>query len=154
MIKSNIEEFKIDWILKNKIAIGRPPNNNYELEVLKQKGIKNILNLCTEEEAPIPNTLLDNFEFRRYPLPDHKVKKNLDEFQLTEVIAVIEQLLKNGPVFIHCYASIERSPFICIAWLVLKEKISFLNALDHVKESHIESNPMRQHLNVLMNLNN
>ena len=65
---------------------------------------------------------------------------------------LIDKLLKNGPIFIHCYASIERSPFICIAWLVLKENIAFLNALDHVKQSHELSNPMKDHLNLLMNI--
>ena len=146
-------KFFINWILKNKLAIGKYPNNEDDLELLKKKGIKSILNLCTEEEAPIPIGLLGNFEFFRYPLPDHKVKKKLEEFEILEVIEVVEKLLKNGPIFIHCYASIERSPFVCIAWLVLKENIAFLNALDHVKQSHELSNPIKGHLNLLMNLN-
>ena len=146
-------KFFINWIIKKKLAIGKYPNNEKDLELIRKKGIKSILNLCTEEEAPIPKGLLGNFEFSRYPLPDHKVKKKLEEFEILEVIEIVDKLLKNGPIFIHCYASIERSPFICIAWLVLKENITFLNALDHVKQSHELSNPIKDHLNVLMNLN-
>ena len=152
MTDESNSKFFINWIIKNKLAIGKYPSNEEDLELIRKKGIKSILNLCTEEEAPIPNGLLENFEFFRYPLPDHKVQKKLEEFEILEVIEVVEKLLKNGPIFIHCYASVERSPFICIAWLVLKENIAFLNALDHVKQSHALSNPIKDHLNLLMNI--
>ncbi len=153
MIDMELKKYKIDWILRNKIAIGKPPLIEEHFEIIKKKGIKSIFNLCTEKEVPTPKGLLGNLDFYRYPLPDHKVKKKLEEFELTEVIRVTEKLLETGPVFIHCYAAVERSPFVCIAWLVLKEKISFLNAFDHVKESHIETNPIKQHLDLLMSLN-
>ena len=40
MIKTKIEEFKIDWIIRNKIAIGRPPNDEQDLMFIKKKGIR------------------------------------------------------------------------------------------------------------------
>ena len=42
--------------------------------------------------------------------------------------------MKEGPVFIHCYAGIERSPLICMAWLVKYKMLSPSEALQYVME--------------------
>ena len=52
MMEEKLEEFSIDWILRNKIGLGKTPSNKLHFEQIKKKGIKSILNLCTEEESP------------------------------------------------------------------------------------------------------
>ena len=143
------EKLRIDWVLVNKLGLGKPPLKENDFDLLKQKRIKTILNLCEEEEVPAKRKFHNGISFRRFPLPDHKVRKKLTKKEILEVIQILDDSMKAGPVFVHCYASIERSPFVCIAWLVLKEKVNFVNALDHVKQVHKESNPMTEHLNLL-----
>ncbi len=146
------KNYKLDWVLVNKLGLGTPPVKKEDFLYLKQNGIKTILNLCEEIESPIKKEFLNGMTFSRYTLPDHKVKKKLTKNQIFEVVDLLENFIKKGPVYVHCYASIERSPLVCIAWLTLRENVAFLNALDHLKQVHKESNPLSQHLSLLRSM--
>ena len=69
--------FKINWVLNNELAIGPAPLKKSHFKVLIDNKIKSILNLCSEEEAPINDDDKRYFTHRRYTLPDHKVNKNI-----------------------------------------------------------------------------
>ena len=53
------------------------------------------------------------------------------------------------PTFLHCYAGIERSPLVCIGWLIKIEKITFQEAFEYLKSVHPATNPLSEQLNVL-----
>lgn len=58
-----------------------------------------------------------------------------------ETYEFIEENLKNSNVLVHCQAGISRSPTIIIAYLMKKNKMTFLEALNHVFALRNEINP-------------
>ena len=150
MIKNiHSKNYKIDWVLINELAIGRAPRNNQHLEILQRKGIKSIFSLCDVKEAEPPSKMQENFVCKRLVLPDHKINRLLEISELEEAIRILEEIFNNKPVFIHCLAAIERSPLICITWLILKKGLTQKQALQYMMEIHPGTCPMTQHLKVL-----
>ena len=144
---------RINWILVNKIALGDAPLTVNDLNKLKINSIKSVLTLCSEEELKLPKVKDDkNIKFERFPLPDHKHKNLITLEQINSAIFKIEELLISGPCFIHCYAGVERSPLICIAWLIKKENITLESALRYIMGIHKGTNPLQSQLNVLKKL--
>ena len=121
--------FKLDWVLINELAVGRAPLKKSHFEYLANKKIKSILNLCNEEEAPIDESFKSVFNFKRYTLPDHKVNKEIEIFEIKEIIKIIESLKSHGAIYVHCFAGVSRSSTMVIAYLMKKNRLSFEQAL-------------------------
>ena len=138
----NEKRFKLDWVLNNELAVGPAPLKESHFEYLANKNIKSILNLCNEKEAPIDEKFKLLFNFKRFTLPDHKVNKEIEIDEIKQIINIIESLKSSGAVYIHCYAGVERSPLICMAWLISKHKLSPQRSLDYLMEVHKGSNPL------------
>ena len=126
--------FKLNWVLKQQIAIGNVPKSQEDFNKLTEFGIKSIITLCNEEEASFPEKFSSLFRFERYILPDHKSSRSPKLSQLKEVLSLIKVNLKYGPIFIHCFAAVERSPLVCMAWLVNECKLSSEQALDYLMQ--------------------
>ena len=75
MIK--LDNFKLDWVLIDKLALGKIPTNKEHLEILLKNGIKSILSLCDENESDKNIDLSIDFYHERLILPDHKYEKLL-----------------------------------------------------------------------------
>ena len=144
--------FKLDWVLINELAVGRAPLKKSHFEYLANKKIKSILNLCNEEEAPIDESFKSVFNFKRYTLPDHKVNKEIEIFEIKEIIKIIESLKSHGAIYVHCFAGVERSPLVCMAWLVSKHKLSPQRSLDYLMEVHKGSNPLPSQYKLLSHI--
>ena len=147
-----MSRFKINWILNNELAIGPAPLKESHFQKLKENNIKAILNLCSEEEAPISDDIKQLFTHKRYTLPDHKVNKNILISEIEEIISIIEKLKEKGPLYVHCQAARERSPIICMAWLIAKHKIPPQRALDYLMEVHPRTNPLPSQFKLLYSL--
>ena len=53
---------------------------------------------------------------------------------ITQAIRFIKEALNNkGNVFVHCYAGVSRSASFVIAYLMMKENLSFFQAMKFVK---------------------
>ena len=143
--------FTFSWVLVNKLAVGTPIRNESDVMLLKKRKIKSVLSLCSNEKL---TDEYKNFEHKNFELPDHNYGFCPSTSQVVQAVRNIEKLLDIGPVFVHCEASIERSPLICIAWLIIKESISYENAIQYLKEVHPKSNPHIDQLNVLKKLIN
>ncbi len=141
--------FKINWVLNNELAIGPAPLNEIDFKILKEENIKSILNLCSQEEAPIIERVKNDFCYKRYTLPDHKVNKSISILEIEQIITIIESLKEKGPLFVHCFAARERSPIICMSWLVAKHKLSPQRALDYLMEVNPRTNPLPSQLKLL-----
>ncbi len=137
-----MSSFKLDWVLNNELAIGRAPSKASHFEYLRLKNIKSILNLCSEEEAPANDEVKKIFTYRRYTLPDHKVHGEIKISDINNIISTIKEIKKNGAVFVHCLAARERSPIICMAWLISEHKLTPFRALDYLKEVNPRTNPL------------
>ena len=121
------------------------------INLLKKKKIKSIISLC---DTTNHENYYDQFIHYKYILPDHRDGVCPTFKQILDVLEIIVLALKSGPVFIHCEASKERSPLICISWLVLKESLSLEDALRYLKQVHTLTNPHFEQLEVLKNLQN
>ena len=72
--------------------------------------------MCSKAEYPDNDNLFEDFK-KQDLTPDHKIKQKINIDQIFKACQIIKDLRKIGPVYVHCYASIERSPLICMAWL-------------------------------------
>ena len=140
---------KFNWILREELAIGIAPEKEKHLFILKEKGISSILNLCHKEEVVIPKNINFDFTFIRFALPDHNYPEVISIEQINTVLEIIEELIKKGPLFIHCKAAIERSPLICMAWLIKKHNLSKLQSLNYLMNKNKGSCPTRNQLKIL-----
>ncbi len=145
--------FSFDWVLHNELAIGPAPINEDHIDKLKKKGIIAILSLCSERESRPPENIENHFQCRRIVLPDHKYERKTTLEEVNNALSILEELIDLGPVFIHCVAAIERSPMICMAWLIKKHKLSFQQSIDYLMEVHPGSNPLSSQLKILRILN-
>jgi len=135
--------------LFEELAIGPQPLCKEDLIFLRDSGIESILSVCYENEIKILEEIKEVFNHRVFSLPDHKTGKlpSLDE--VYEVIEIINQLAKIGPVYVHCFAGIERSPLVCMAYLVINHRLKPQQALDYLMQVHPGTNPLTNQLNLL-----
>tara|TARA_B100002019_G_C20788393_1_gene365497 strand:- start:50 stop:514 length:465 start_codon:yes stop_codon:yes gene_type:complete len=153
MIEKNVSNFSIDWVLINEIAIGKIPYKDEHFNLLKEEGISSILSLCSEKEFTTSKNLYSDFIHERIVLPDHKSGKvpNVEEILL--VLNKLKELKSFGPVFVHCIASMERSPMICMGWLIKEHNLNVQEALDYLMNIHPGTNPLREQIEILEKLN-
>ncbi len=141
--------FKIDWVLQNELAIGSIPKTYQHVLELKNQKIKWIFSLCDKNEVDIDFDYEDYFSCRRVVLPDHKYGKPPTIKQLNLALDNLAEIIKYGPVYIHCVAGVERSPLVCMAWLVQNYYLTPTQALDYLMDIHIGTNPLPEQLRLL-----
>ena len=117
-------KFFFDWILINKLAIGNSPTKEENLILLKQKKVRNILGLCSEKEIIWHKDLENNFCCQRIYIPDSNSQKLPSFEELITILNLLEDFINNGITFLHCYASIERSPMVCIIYMMKEYNLS------------------------------
>ena len=147
------QRFCIDWVLVDELAIGPAPRAPRHLERLADAGIQAVFSLCGQEEAPPPPDLGRRFAHQRLVLPDHRSGRLP---QVSELQAALQQLLnlhqQHGAVYVHCVAAMERSPLVCLAWLVQQHHLTPARALDYLMQVHPGTNPLPGQLALLQEL--
>ena len=141
--------FKFNWVLFNELAVSSAPSKEENLEYIFKEGIKSIFTLCSEDEIILPKNISHQFFHRRLILPDHSYKINLKIDDITKALDILEELIGKGPVLVHCYAGIERSPLICIAWLIKNKSLDINDALRYLMEVNPGTNPLPKQINLL-----
>ena len=153
ILKSNNEKkFLFNWVLTNELAIGKAPKNYIALEKLKKENIKSVISLCSEEESKLAENIQNIFDCHRIILPDHRSGRYPSLEELVKVLDVIEKLKNNGPIFVHCVAAMERSPLICMAWLIREHGLETLEALEYMMQIHKGTSPLQGQLDLLNKL--
>lgn len=142
-------KFKFNWVLNGKLAVGTCPRQEEDLIKLKENNIKSIFGLCDSSEASYPENLQVLFKSVRYVIPDHKSDKLVSSEDLLNARNTLNQLLEEGPVFIHCVAAMERSPLVCMAWLIKNKNLSITQSLDYMMAINKGTNPLPSQLKVL-----
>ena len=87
-------------------------------------------------------------------MPDHKVDKEILLSEIHEIISIIAIFSESGPVFVHCFAAVERSPLICMAWLVSQHELTPQRALDYLMDIHPRTNPLPSQFKLLYSIKN
>ena len=141
-----------DWVIKNELAVGKSPKLEKDLDFLKTKGIKSVLSLCSDEEGQIHSGIKTIFNYQQFILPDHKKDKSITSEHLEKAINNLSYLIKNKPVYVHCVASVERSPLVCMAWLLKTNYLTPIEALEYMNHTHKLTNPLPGHLATLNEL--
>lgn len=131
-----------NWVLVNKLAVGTAPRNLDDISTLRVNSIKSVLSLCSVEEVNPPKDFQLNFDCERLVLPDHTYGRLPTIEELEKTLALLKNLLQKPPVFVHCVASVERSPLVCLAWLVKYERLSPEYALQYLMDIHPTTNPL------------
>ena len=102
------------------------------IKCLKKNRIKWIFSLCSENEVNVEVNYEENFCCKRIVLPDHKYKEDLTIDKLNLAINTLAEIMEIGPVYIHCVAGIERSPLVCMAWLVKNYDLTPTQSLEYI----------------------
>ena len=142
------------WVLINELSLGIYPRNLNDLTFLKDNKIKSILTLCDEDEALIPKEIEDMFFHQKIVLPDHKSREVLTINKLNETMKILKKLLEIGPLYVHCFAAMERSPLICMAWLVKKLDLTPQESLEYLQSVHKLTNPLPDQIKLLYLITN
>ena len=152
MPAAGLSRFRLDWVLVQELAVGPAPRAERHLERLTEAGVTAVLSLCSEQEAPPPAGLESRFECRRLVLPDHRVERLPELAQLERALEALAELRAKGPVYVHCVAAMERSPLVCLAWLVRRHGLTPQRALDYLMQVHPGTNPLPAQLALLARL--
>ncbi len=152
MTKKKLNSYKINWVLKDELAISRAPINESELKLISKYNIKSILSLCGKEEAPIPENISEYFDTYIKVLPDHKAGRILTLNEINEALDILKEAKKSGSVLVHCVYAVERSPLICMAWLVKELNLKPQEALQYMMQMHKGTNPLPEQFEVLNEL--
>ena len=152
MQKLKNDSFFINWVLRDEIAVGPAPTKGIHIDHLKEKKIKGILSLCSLQEAKPPNYITKIFRCERIILPDHTYDREMSFKEINNVLMKLLELKKVGPTFIHCKAAVERSPLICIAWLVRYKGLTIQQSLDYLMRVNPGTCPSKDQLKLLKNL--
>ena len=147
-----LSRFRLDWVLVQELAVGPAPRAERHLERLTEAGVTAVLSLCSEQEAPPPAGLESRFECRRLVLPDHRVERLPELAQLEQALEALAELRAKGPVYVHCVAAMERSPLVCLAWLVRRHGLTPQRSLDYLMQVHPGTNPLPGQLALLAQL--
>ena len=153
-MRSSEKKYELDWVLINELAIGRAPSKLSDLQTIESKGIISILSLCSISEAKPPQELEQMFYVKRVVLPDHKYKREINVDEINKALDVLAELLAKGPVLVHCFAAVERSPLICMGWLIRNKNLSLQEALDYLMQIHPGTCPLSSQIKILKSIRN
>lgn len=140
--------WRISWVLCGELAVGPAPRTRRHGAHLLEQGIAAVLSLCSEEEAP-PPALPERLPCRRLVLPDHRAGRPPLPEELEQALALLAELQALGPTYVHCRAGVERSPLVCLAWLMRRRRLSLLEALDYLMQVHPATGVLPQQLDLL-----
>lgn len=141
--------FLFHWVLVEELAIGPAPRADRHLDRLAEQGVRAVLSLCGLEEAPPPQAMTQRFVCRRLVLPDHRHDRLVSPPELEQALLLLAELRQQGPVYVHCLAAMERSPLVCLAWLMRHHSLSLQRALDYLMQMHPGTSPLPSQLAVL-----
>ena len=148
-----MSRFQFDWVLFNELAIGPAPTKIKYLNIIKEKNIKTILSLCDKKEVNLPKEMYEDFICKEFILPDHTSKRIPKKNELNMALEELKKLIKIGPLFVHCLAGVERSPLVCMAWLVREHELSPRESIDFLMQAH-EVHAHYEQLEVLNEIDN
>ena len=141
--------FQFDWVLTNELAVGCAPKSNHHIQRLLKEGIKGVLSLCSEEEAAPPDLLFEKMKTSRVVLPDHRAYRDPTITEIERALEELNRIKQHGPIYVHCVAGVERSPLVCIAWLVAYKNLTPERALAYLMEVHPGTCPLPGQLDVV-----
>ena len=144
--------FSYSWVLVDELMVGSAPIEINNFKELRKEGIKSVLSLCSSKEIEIPGEIKDFFVCENFVLPDHTYKREPKSDEIIKILYILEELINNGPVYVHCFAGVERSPLICMAWLIKKYSMTINESLIYLMNVHKKTNPLPKQIACLQEI--
>ena len=138
------------WLRTRRLALGGFPQQTEQWQALEAVGIRQVFSCCD----PIEGTWEppEHWQRERLALPDHRSSAVVTPRQLQEALDRLERMLADNdapPLYLHCWAGMERSPLLAVGLLCRLEAMPFFDALAQVRSLHPEARPITAHLVVL-----
>lgn len=148
---SSVADLSISWLRTRRLAIGPMPQMPHHWLALQQQGVQSIFSCCELEEGHwLPP---QEWQQRRVPLPDHRQPNAMTSVMLDHAINAAHDLYRTGlPLYLHCWAGMERSPLVAIGLLCRAESLNLFEALAQVRSQHPIAKPLIPHLLILESL--
>merc|ERR1711957_254534 len=110
------------------------------LHYLRKVGIVCIMNLTEDLAAPPAEALGTDIRWERLPLQDVEDQDLSAAFRVG--LEMIDKVIETGGrVLVHCHEGKSRSVSMCVAYLIVRERLNLKEALAFVKCRRRESNP-------------
>lgn len=125
------------------------PSSPFHWDQLEAAGFRSRFSCCygSETDTALPPS---HWQSDRISLPDHRRQESLDLDRLVTALVRAETLLRqHPPLYLHCFAGVERSPLIAVGLTARARKLSLFDALDWVRRCHPASLPIYSHLELL-----
>jgi len=128
--------------LMDDLWVGSYPQQPEDIQHLKEDGVTAVLSVQSDEDLDARAIRWDLFErfyasqsmrVVRIPIQDFEPADLLQH--LPTAVAALEGLMTAGErVYVHCTAGINRSPTVCIAWLMKHRDLSLDDATARVMD--------------------
>jgi len=139
------------WVRSRRLAIGAFPLDPAHWAALESQGLRAVFSCCDPSEAHWSPP--EHWQRHRCPLPDHRQPHSLQAPQLLKAIQVATAMVEAGqPLYLHCWAGIERSPLLAIALQCSAWHLDLFEALAWVKRHHPAARPLNDQLLLLETL--
>ena len=142
-----------NWVLQNKLCIGRIPKDLNQLSNIENNGARSILSLCMINNKELKSEMNNKFFCDELILPDHKSQRIPTLEEIEKALFKLEYLInKFPPVYIHCEMAVERSPLICIAYLKKFKNLNLHQATDYMMRVCPSTNPLQSQLELIKSI--
>jgi len=138
------------WLRTRRLAVGGFPQQAEQWQALEAAGIGQVFSCCDPSEGAW--TPPGHWRSERLTLPDHRSKTVVTASELEEALNRLQTMLAAEgapPLYLHCWAGMERSPLLAVGLLCRLENLPFFDALAQVRSLHREARPITAHLVVL-----
>jgi protein-tyrosine phosphatase len=129
-------------ILKN-LIVGSCPVLRKDVRILEEEGVTAVLNLQTDDDfvywgidwEGLKRTYDESRILAlRYPIRDFDVAHL--RVRLQGGVDLLDEMLKNHTVYLHCSAGINRSPTVAIAFIMMDTGMDLEEAVSHFRKRH------------------
>jgi predicted protein tyrosine phosphatase len=124
------------------------PQTPEHWSLLHQHGVQSIFSCCDPSEGEWNPP--QSWQQLRVPLPDHRNPQVMTrELLESALIAVLDLYQAAPPLYLHCWAGMERSPLLAVGLLCRAESLNLFDALAQVRSQHPIAKPIVAHMLIL-----
>jgi hypothetical protein len=140
------------WLRTRRLAVGGFPGQPEHWQALEASGIGQVFSCCDPNEAEWQPPA--HWRSAQLTLPDHRSSVPPTAEQLRQALDQLQAMLSgdHAPLYLHCWAGMERSPLLAVGLLCRLEGLPFFDALAQVRSLHPQAKPITAHLVVLEEL--
>ena len=139
--------------MRGHLAVGPSPQRRDHANHLRQQGIVAVLRIYEQQDLQPSADLQQPFGcWKDLHIEPTSPTRQL-ALQLSQGLRWLNELLPKGPLYVSCSAGRDRSPLLCMAWLMHRRGMTLIQAMDYLMRVHWPSRPWPDHLKALPETN-